>query len=287
MLIPWLAGRRAWVAVASAVVTVLVGLAYTGLIAGLPAFEQFNAVARESVAQPSTWSIPALALRLGLPNPLPLIVLTLVLALIALYAIRFARSPSAFVLDAIGATIATTIVRVEGIAVASVAAVAYSPDLAASGGAVPSPRWSAGRVAVWAGIGGAAAALAWSVGTGGLRSSSMTITNNTASPVVVRFGVTSQAASFGYIVEPGASVTAWRDGGGSARSVYAWTADCELMSETVVPRTGGHVTVTDTGLQLEAESRRGLPLAEPQVACSAALKARLESVTQRLAAEGT
>jgi hypothetical protein len=278
MLIPWLAATRAWLAVASTLVTVAVGLAYTGLVAGPPALERFMAVARGSVAEPSTWSIPGFALRFGLPNPFPLVVLVLVLALIAIYAVRFARMPSAFVLSAIGATMATTVVRVEGIAVASTAAVAFPRGRPASEYRARPRRWNEGRLALWTGIGATAAALAWSVGTGGLRSSSMTITNDTGSSVVVRFGVRSQSASFGYVMAPGTSVMAWRDGGGSAQSVSAWTDDCQLISETVLPRAGGHVTITDGGIRLDDESRPGLRFAEPDTRCAAALKARLESV---------
>jgi hypothetical protein len=278
LFIPWLIGSRRWMVVAVAASTILVGLAATVAIAGFDAFGGFIAVARSSVAQPLTWSVPAIAERLGLPAPVSTPLLALVLGVVGLYALRAPRQPSAFVLSAIAAMVATTVVRVEGIAVSAVSGTAYRSSGPATGGALARGRASPTRLASGLGVVAATAAVVWSIASGGLQSSSMTITNDTDAAVVIRFDVPAQAASFGYVVEPAGTDTAWHDGGGSAAVAFAWTSDCRLLAEMRLPRTGGHLTVSEAGLQLDPVPRDGARLAVPNERCSLALKARLESV---------
>jgi hypothetical protein len=273
MLIPWLIGTRQWVAIASAGLTILAGVVAAAVVAGIDGFGDFAQVTRASVAQPSAWSLPSLIARLGLPSPLPIVLFVLVLAGIGLYALRFPGRPSAFVASAFASAIGTTVVRAEGLAVGITSGVAFRTERRAM-----QPRRRLGvAAAVWvAGTAAAATAVACSMASGGLSSSSMTLTNATGTPVVVRFGVASQSASFGYTLGPKENVTAWRDGGGAPRVAYAWTPDCRLISEVLIPRTGGHLTYTDHGLEVMNEPRPDLPFATPDDQCSETLKARLE-----------
>jgi hypothetical protein len=264
--------------VATAASMILLGLGATAAIAGLGAFGEFADVARASVAQPLTWSIPAVAANLGMPSPLPTLLLALVMAAIGIYAVRVPRRPSAFVLSAVATMLATTVVRVEGIAVSTVSGIAYRTTDGSTGSASEWRRTPSARLALCLGVVIAAGAIVASIGSGGLQSSSMTITNDTDAAIVVRFDVASQTASFGYVVEPAGTVTAWSDAGGSAAAATAWSVDCQFLAEMRLPRTGGHLIVTATGLRLEPQPRLGPPLAVPGDRCSVALKTRLESV---------
>ena len=75
-----------------------------------------------------------------------------------------------------------------------------------------------------------AVAVALSFATGGLRSSSMTLVNDTAAPVVLRFTVPSQAATFGFRLQPGeAGPGGSIDVGTVFSPVFVTTASCETL----------------------------------------------------------
>ena len=228
VLLVWLLAGRRTNALASAAVTGLVSVAVAIWLGGVGIFRTYLDVVLHSAGTPAPLSIPGLLAGLGLPATVGRLGLLVVVALGCLAVVLLRRDPRrSFAVAVVLSLFATTVVRPETLVVALVALMPWAthdnaPIQPMRGGA-RSPM-----LAISAGV--AAIAVALSVTTGGLRSSSMTLVNDTAAPVVVRFTVPSQDATFGFRLQPGEAGTGWLDRIGTVFSpVYVTTASCDLL----------------------------------------------------------
>jgi len=136
----------------------------------------------------------------------------------------------AFAIAVLLCVLATTIVRVETLVVALGALAPWAtgrfqlPERMGAPRLAPTVAWVAASIAT--------VALVISVLTGGTRYSSMTLANEAGHPVVVRFTVPGQYATFGFRLEDRESGTAWFEQIGSYRSVIAVMAlDCSILQD--------------------------------------------------------
>lgn len=225
----WLLSAAHWRAVAAALVTTIVVGLLTLVLVGPADFGTYLDIIRASSGTASPLSIPGFASALGVPVELRSLVLGVVLTLAALVVVVARREPRfTFTVAVIAAVMATTIVRPETIAVGVAAAV---PWVSREG----APRWhpqlpTATTVNAMVSPLVAVAAVVAMVATGGLARSSMQITNSRPEPVIVRYTVPFQGASFGYRLEPGSSGVAWSDRMGKATGYgYVLSADCRIL----------------------------------------------------------
>ena len=168
-----------------------------------------------------------------------------------------------FAIAVLLSVLATTIVRVETLVVGLAALAPW-----ATARFQVSEDTHAPRLAPTVAVGSvlfAIVALMGSVLTGGARYSSMTLTNEAGQPVVVRFTVPGQYATFGYELEDGQAGTAWFDQMGTYRSVIAVMArDCRILhdfrsdasaSSWIIGATGAEAAPTERLADLPYSSR--------------------------------
>jgi Glycosyltransferase family 87 len=227
ILIWWLVTQRRWWAVAVAVASVLGLGAATLLIGGTRAFTEYLQLLGSDAAAPSPLSLPGIASQLGLD---PLVGYAAIVALGGLTAVLLVvlrdRPKATFGLAVLMSLVAVTIVRVETLVVGIAALAPWATRQHAT--TLGIPRLRAGIAAV-AGL-VAICGLAASVATGGLARSSMELSNAALEPILIRFTVPGQYATFGYQLLPGAVGTAWTDQMGSEQGrVVALTLDCDVL----------------------------------------------------------
>ena len=173
-------------------------VAVTALVGGVDVFADYVRLLLTSLSTPSDLSIPGLLRGLGLPPVAGYLALILVTAMGCIAMVVWRRNAGlTFAIAVLLSVVATTIVRVETLVVGP-----RSPRsvgnraLPARGGPLPAARlaphhrrWSQPH---WPSSRSRDRTL-----TGGMRSSSMTLANEAGQPVVVRFTVPNQYATFG------------------------------------------------------------------------------------------
>ena len=279
----WLLAQRRREATVAMVAAGGVIAAATLALAGPGSVARYLGIVREAAALPSELSLPGILTRQGVPPGLAEAALPAALVLAIVVVVGWPRRPEAFLLAVLGSIFATTVVRLETVAVFVVAGAVWSGrgllvrggDRAGEG---PQPGRRGATRAVWlsaaAGLALALLAFERSVLTGGLDHSSLTFTNDTDRPVVIRLTLTSQSATFGYVVPARSAVAGWRDlGAGSPRILTIWSADCTFLRQARPTRAGGGLRLDDDGLFLGGV-RVDAPLAAFAPDCTAALKAR-------------
>ncbi len=227
----WLLLQRRMGALLAAAVTGALVVGVTAGVGGVHVFADYVRLLQTSASTPSDLSIPGLLRGLGLSPMTGYVVLALVTAIGCVAMVVWRRNAGVtFAIAVLLSVIATTIVRVETLVVA----VAALAPWATGRFQLPASRY-APRLTPTLALGSAAfavLALVGSVLTGGTRSSSMTLANDSGQPVMVRFTVPGQYATFGYRLEDGQSGTAWFGQLGTYRSVIAVMAlDCRILQD--------------------------------------------------------
>jgi hypothetical protein len=252
ILVWWLITQRRWPAAAAAVMTGIALLIATALVGGTTAFTEYLQLLGSAGAAPSPLSLPGLARQLGL-DPIVGYAAIAVLVVVASVAMLVWRNRPGvtFALAVLLSLIVVTIVRVETLVVgiAALAPWATRRPFASSALRLPSLRTGmTALAAVVAGVGVAA-----SVATGGLARSSMALSNGLAEPVVVRFTVPGQYATFGYALPPGQTGEAWTNEMGSVQGrLVVYTTSCRLLYEVPAGRPA-------IGWRIGAETAAELP----------------------------
>jgi hypothetical protein len=243
-LVLWLLATGGWRAFAGAVLAGVVLAAGPALIEGWSVYRDYLAISSGAAATPTPDSIPGLLRSLGASPAVAAfgIVVVLVAGGVGVVLLRHRRR-LAFAL-AVGILVyATPVVREESAALLFFVLIPWArlpPEtLATTNRTLPVAPLAASLAAVTA-----LAALAGSVATGGLDRSSVQITNEASSDVIVRFAVPAQSASYGFRVTPGATGWAWHDRVGAPEGfVAAFRPDCGLRGALQIPRTGSSLTV--------------------------------------------
>jgi hypothetical protein len=278
ILVWWLITQRRLPAAAAAVLTVLGLLAATALIGGTAAFSEYLQLLGSASAAPSPLSLPGLARQLGL-DPIvgyaAIAVLAIVTSVVML--VWRSRPGSTFALAVLLSLVVVTIVRVETLVVGIAAFAPWATRRPFESSVLRIPSLRTGMTAVAGAV--AVVGVVASVATGGLVRSSMALSNGLAEPVVVRFTVPGQYATFGYELTPGQAGEAWANEIGSAQGrlvVYTW--DCRLLYEVPAGRPA-------IGWRIGAENATELPAASGggflaySSSCARELRARREGPT--------
>jgi len=226
----WLVAERRTSALASAGATAVASIVAAIWMGGIGILGDYLDVVLHSTNEASPMSIPGLLRGIGFSAPVARIGLLLVVALgcVAIVALRADRR-RAFAVAVIVSVIATTVVRPETLVVALVALVPWATEGAHVAGGT-SRVWPvrSPMLAVAAGV--TAIAVVVSGASGGLRSSSMTLSNETAQTVIVRFATSSPDGTFGYRLAAGEVGTGWLGRIGTGASpIFVTTADCEIL----------------------------------------------------------
>jgi hypothetical protein len=225
----WLLSQGQRRAVVAAIATAVVAGAVTLILVGPADFIAYVDVVRSTAGMPSRWSIPGISAALGVPAEYGSLLLLMALGAAALAIIAFRRQPRVtFAVAVLAAVMATTVVRPDTfvVAVAALAPWVSAEDTSQRSPRRPSAHAINAAIAALVATTGVVAAIA----TGGLATSSMTLTNLRPEPVVVRFSVPFQGATFGYRVEAGATGMAWSDQTGRITApVFVMTGDCRLL----------------------------------------------------------
>jgi hypothetical protein len=275
ILVWWLITQRRWWAVTAAVATGLVLLGATALLGGTSAFTDYLQLLGSAGAAPSPLSLPGLAAAAGF-EPIvgygAIVVLAAATAL-AMFVLRD-RPGLTFALAVLCSLVIVTIVRIETLVVGIAALTPWAVHRAAGSKAQALPSLRAGVAAVSGVV--AVTGIVASVATGGLASSSMALRNDSSEPVVVRFTVPGQYATFGYRLLAGESGIAWANEPGSVRGrLVAYSTDCRYLYDVeagnpaigwsigdtaaadLTEPTGGVFLAYDATCALELRERRG------------------------------
>jgi hypothetical protein len=225
----WLLVQRRGVALIAATVTGLVMVGATAMFGGVSVFADYLRVVLGSAATPSPLSVPGLFAGLGLPSQagyLALVLITIV-GVVALVIWR-SRPGATFAIAVLLSVIVTTVVRVETLVVALAALAPWATERFRTSERVRLPGLvpiTAGSAVVIVALG-----LAGSILTGGTRNTTMVLQNVAGRPLVVRFIVPGQYATFGYELDPDETGTAWFDQMGTYRSpIVVMTSDCAVL----------------------------------------------------------
>ena len=229
ILLWWLITQRRGWAVAAAVATIVGLVGATALLGGTRAFSDYVQLLGSAGAAPSPMSLPGLAAQLGFDRMIGYVAIVVISSVTALGMLVLRdRSGLTFALAVLLSLIVVTIVRVETLVVGIAALTPWAVQRATTGWAPQLPSLRTGIVVISGLV--AVAGIAASVATGGLTSSSMELRNDSAAPVVVRFTVPGQYATFGYRLLVGQSGVAWKDELGSERGRMAvYTTDCRFL----------------------------------------------------------
>ena len=230
MMVVWLLGQRRLSAVAAAVVAALASAAVAIVLGGTGIFAEYVEVVLHSTSEASPMSVPGLMRGLGFSATAGLVALLLVIALGCLGIVALRRdSRRSFAAAVVLSVVATTVVRPETLVVALVALVPWAthePVIASTAKRRPDLRAVMAIVAA----GAATMAVALSISTGGARTSSMTLVNDSGAPVVVRFTVDGTDGTFGFHLDPGQAGSAWLGRVGTPNSpVYVTTPGCDIL----------------------------------------------------------
>ena len=230
-LLLWLLLQRRTVALLAAAAAGAVIVSTTAWIGGVEVFVDYVRLLLSTASTPSDISIPGLLRGLGMPPMAGYLVLILVTAIGCIAMLAWRRNSGlTFAIAVLLSVSATTIVRVETLVVGLAA---LAPWLIARFQVPEGLR--APRLAPTVALGSAtfaALAVLGSLLNGGTLSSSMTLANEAGQPIVVRFTVPNQYATFGYELQDGQAGTAWFEQMGTYRSVIAVMAlDCRIIHD--------------------------------------------------------
>jgi hypothetical protein len=218
----WLVRRRGWDAAVGGGVAVLLATLPVLAIAGLSPFGDYISTSLNSSADPTPQSIPGFLIGLGvLPDAARLIWVVMLVGLVVIVGVG--RWPRAgFAAAIVGMVFLTPIVRQETISLVLLAA---APWILGATRPMPSvTRAAAPALAI------AAMSVVASLLSGGLTRTSMAIENASDEPVTVRFGVSMQGASWGYVLGPGQSGWAWiSQPGAILEPIRVFRDDCSLL----------------------------------------------------------
>lgn len=241
LLWAWLIGRRPWDAIAGGLLAVG---ALTGAViwlVGMQPFLDYLRIAVGSASDPSALSLTGVLTGLGIPTVIARLVWLGAVIALCVTAFLSRRSPGmSFAAAAAGLVLLTPIVRNESISLALVVA-----------GTPWTVRGRLMGVRVAFAIAGcvAAAAVSISVMTGGLAKSSMYLQDTTNEAVIVRFSVSGQSASWGYLVNPGQMGVGWFDQTGRVLGpVRVFDTGCRLLITADIVPIGGSYRVDAAGL---------------------------------------
>ena len=231
ILVWWLLTQRRWWAAAAAVLTVVVLVGATALVGGTAAFSEYLGLLGSGGAAPSPLSLPGLARKIGLDPAFGYAAIAVLAAVVSVVMLLGRGRPgTTFALAVLLSLVVVTIVRVETLVVGIAALAPWATRRPFASSALPLPSLRTG-IAFAAGI-VAVIGVAASVATGGLTTSSMALSNDSTQPIVVRFTVPGQYATFGYRLDPGQTGTAWANETGSLRGrLVAYSMDCRLLHE--------------------------------------------------------
>ena len=233
LLLPWFIASRRW----SAVVGAVLGLGVLGLVGlavgGWDAHVTYLSIGREAATGGATGPGPtSVLLQLGIaPGLAALAPLAISGCSFALITLLRDRPKWGFVVAVAAATLVSPVLRLESYSM--LVAVAAPWVTLPTGNVNPAGR---GRSLVT----GMLVILLASTGLLGAQgvvstTSSVTVTNQSGAPVVVRFALPDQSASFGFGVPAATSGTGWRDQPGGFRGdVIVFDASCrQVLRQTI------------------------------------------------------
>jgi hypothetical protein len=257
------------------VVTIAGVLGATVALGGTRTFVEYLQLLGSAGAAPSPLSLPGLAMQLGLDPIVGYGAIVVIAAVTGLLMLAIRDRPGlTFSLAVLLSLIVVTIVRVETLVVgiAALAPWATHRFAASTTFRVPSLRIGVTSIAGFVAVAGVVA----SVATGGLASSRMVLRNDSREPVIVRFTVPGQYATFGYRLAPGESGVGWANELGSDRGrLVVYSADCQFLYDaTAIPPGVGWSLGAAAATELGAESS-GQFLAYDST-CARELRARRE-----------
>jgi hypothetical protein len=261
ILVWWLITQRRWWAVAATIGTISALVGATWLLGGTKAFTDYLQLLGSAGAAPSPLSLPGLAAGAGFD---PLVGYGAIVVLggastLALLVLR-SRPGLTFALAVLCSLVIVTIVRVETLVVGIAALTPWAVHRATGSKALPRPSLRTG-IAAMSGV-VAVAGIVASVATGGLGSSSMALRNDSSEPVVVRFTVPGQYATFGYRLLPGESGIAWANEPGSERGrLVVYTTDCRYIYDVEAGRPAVGWSIGDAAAAELTEPSGGVFLA--------------------------
>lgn len=254
--LPWLIGRGR-LGASIAFLTVLAAIGLTVLATGgLDVVVAYLGISASATQQASALSPVGIARSLGLPAELAASTPFIIVAASAAFSLLSRRTPRAtFAIAAAASVLATPTLRLESFAQLLVCAVPWAAN--GRGQSRPSAR---GIVSAIAAVSFAAAIVA-SVVAGGLRQSTVSLDNRSNAVRIVRFQVTAQAATFGFVLRPGEAGIAWsRIWGTVVQPVFVFDDSCRLLGTTVLPPEGGEIILSNEGIgQTQPRSGPALP----------------------------
>lgn len=248
LILPWFVATRRWPAVAGTVAA-LAGLGLLGLAtAGWDAHVTYLSVGGQTAAAGATGFGPeTLLIQLGASASVARLVPVAVAGLVvALVAVLRGRPVWGFAVVVVGVILASPVLRFESYSMLLAAAAPWVDlDPGALRPFVAKRRaWAAGLLAAILVAGGAVAALAGQAG-----SSSAEVTNEWSQPVVVRFALTGQTASFGFSVPASVAGSGWRAQPGLfGGDVIVYDASCNQILRA--PVSAGAIAI-----QIDADRR--------------------------------
>lgn len=254
--LPWLMGRGrvgASIAFLGAIASLfLVVVLMTG---GLGSVQEYLGVSAHATEQATPLSPVGIARSLGLPAGVAASTPFLMIAGSAAFSLLSRRTPQAtFAVAAAVSVLASPALRVESLAQLLMCAVPWA--VGSGNWRLPPVRGSVAAVAALCFV----AAIVGSVVGGGIRQSSVSIENRSSAVRVIRFQVTAQAATFGFVLRPGEAGVAWSDvWGGVVQPVLVFDGSCRLVGTTLLPRDGGEIVLSGGGIA-QAQARMGPPL---------------------------
>lgn len=273
LLLIWLIVQGRWAGVAGAAVAGLAGFGASLLLVGPSALTDYLAVASTSAGAPSGLGIPGIVAAAGITGGGALVLLALVVGVgfLVAFAVRRVEAASFGIAVAL-AVLASPVVRWES---AALLLAVLAPWTFRAGVDVKPVRVAG--VAFNVATATLAALLVTAVAvTGGLARSSMWLENATDRPVIIRFAVLHQAATFGFVLQPGERVIAWQDiVGWSAAPALVFDGACSLVGVAQVDGgTRGIVVAADGPASVEHDLDGGEPAAYDP-ACAAEARALL------------
>jgi len=269
-LVAYLVGQRRWTAVISGGLVALVLGAEALSVGGLEAVSEYLAISRSAVSAPSPNSLPGLLAALGLPYAIQTALYLAALAASVLAIVGTGRRlPGLSLAFAIIAVVfATPVVRLETIGILVALAVPHI-----RGGSRSLAR-AVLRVSVISVVASTLAVIV-SISAGGAATSSLTIINGGARPLVVRFELAGQTASFGFRVTQGKG-SAWYDRVGTASRAWVFDAEaCKPVAAVEIPRAGGTLEVRGDGRVRSTNTHPPAPALAYSSRCATEMKGLL------------
>ena len=277
ILLWWLATQRRWWAVAIACAAIVGLVAATAVLGGTGVLSEYLQLLGSAGAAPSPLSFPGLAAQLGFEPIVGYVAIAILAAVIGLLMLLIRERPGlTFALAVLLSLVVVTIVRVETLVVGIAALAPWATHrtqglLARSAPSLRAVVATAAGLVALAGIGA-------SIATGGVATSSMALKNDSSEPLIVRFTVPGQYATFGYRLAAGASGIGWAAEPGSERGrLVVYSADCRYLYDTEATPPGGiGWSIGDGAAAALAATPSAVPSLAYDSSCALELRARRE-----------